>query len=578
MPDNILPPQLLNIFYGDDFPIPIEDQPSLPEWVNGLDHPNRRHWENLVLDVNHPLDVRIPRQPDNPTFHYDKLRLNPLHLQENHRTASALLEECLALKDRFKELDRRIIEDAVSAETEKALQALLPLEQQIAAYEASTMAKAERFEVSEEGEKTILSPQNGEQTDDYARATLSLLQQKHAIFVKERERLDAERQTPNSPFRLIERRDRVKAKYVHLMSELILLIEAIKHGMYLVLDEKPSYAVITVEDAQSASREHQSRAGLFPEVHVKQQYAMVLQFSLLMSRPDAFNPDLFDGPLADALRNSDWTNREVLLNTYTKLVYNYADMDLDTFDVEDFVKKVRQKSTDPDAIEKLVRRAHNIATAEKKRLARGPDIETDIRTYLWASAKTLQADGLYREETIVQTTIADILSHQKGQTTKWQDVYKKGIADGKFDFKLSPDMPCFHGAQDVRLMGITAEVLISRTRGIVRYDYRFKRKNRHLWTPERSQRDKEGRIARFRVVPPTQHDENPTFVQFASTANFPQDSAMTSLSASPLFHGTKAIKNFDPFSGNWHVNMALADATATVQDIAVYLHISHKAR
>lgn len=578
MPDNILPPQLLNIFYGDDFPIPVEELPSLPDWVNGLDHPIRRQWEDLVLDVNHPLNVRVPRQPDNPTFHYDKLRLNPLHLQENHRTASALLEECLALKDRFKELDRRIIEDAVSAETEKALQALLPLEQQITAYESGTMAKANRFEVSEDGEKTILSPQNGEETEDYARATLSLLQQKHAIFVKERERLDAERQTPNSPFRLIERRDRIKAKYVHLMSELILLIEAIKHGMYLVLDEKPSYAVITVEDAQSASREYQSRAGLFPEVHVKQQYAMVLQFSLLMSRPDAFNPDLFDGPLADALRNSDWTGREALLNTYTKLVYNYADMDLDAFDVENFVNKVRQKSTDPDAIEKLVRRAHNIATAEKKRLARGPDIETDIRTYLWASAKTLQADSLYREETIIQTTIRDILRLQKDQNTKWEDALKKGIAEGKFDFKLSPDMHCFHGTQDARLLGITAEVLLSPARHVVKYGYRFKRKNRYLWTPERRQKDKEGRITRFHIVPPTQHDENRTFVQFASTANFPQDSAMTSLSASPLFHGTKSIKNFNPFRGDWHMNVKLADAGATVADIAIYLHISYRAR
>lgn len=578
MPSNILPPQLLNIFYGDDFPIPEKEQPSLPDWVNGLDYPNRRHWEGLVLDVNHPLNVSVPRQPDAPTFHYDKLRLNPMHLLENHQTATGLLEECLALKDRFKELDRRIIEDAVSAETEKALQDLLPLEQQIAAFEASTMAKAEGYEVSETDKTTVVTPKTSPQTQDYAEATLSLLQQKHAIFVKERERLDAERNTPNSPFRLIERRDRIKAKYVHLMSELILLIEAIKHGMYLVLDEKPSYAVITVEDAQSASREYQSRAGLFPEVHVKQQYTMVLQFSLHMSRPDAFNPDLYDGPLGAALRNSDWTSREALLSTYTKLVYNYADMDLDAFDVEDFVKKARKKSNSPDATEKLVRRAHNIATAEKKRLARGPDIETDIRTYLWASAKTLQTDRLYREETIIQTTIADILSHQKGQTTKWQDVYRKGIADGKFDFKLSPDMPCFHGAQDMRLLGVTAEVLLSPARSVVKYGYRFKRKNRYLWTPERALRDKEGRIARFRVVPPKQHDENPTFVQFASTANFPQESAMTSLSASPLFHGTKSIKNFDPFHGAWHVNMALADATATVQDIAVYLHVSHRAR
>lgn len=235
---NFIPENTLRVLYGDNLKFDILDESrDFKDWCEDIKSPFRKDWQNVpeipVFEVN-------GTQSDLFKFSYDSKRFNPFHITSNFSKAMHLLDECYALKDSYKEYEVEILDQDAQFKISEKLAGIEVEELLLTKHKLYNISNAQRLKlIQTDGETEYVPDKDDVILSQGKELEIDLLEKKRKILIEEKERLKVASQNPKSPYNKNLICSRQKAKYVHRLTELVMLIEVLKHGLLIVKNVLP---------------------------------------------------------------------------------------------------------------------------------------------------------------------------------------------------------------------------------------------------------------------------------------------------------------------------------------------------
>lgn len=246
---NFISEHTLKVLYGDNKALPnLSGELSLEAWLNPIPLSFRKHWQKVGTT---DLAELTPIETGSYRFFYDKDQFNPFVLSANTVRAVDLLNICQELKDQYIELESRIINKDIEQKLAEQLN-------EIALEELSSQRPKT---VGLLHAKTILLEQKTGTTNSYQLTVEELFTEEldPSLLVLQRKKLETEKEQltrqreaashPGSPHNLHFQSSKLKGEYAYRFTQLVMCIEAIKHGLFILKNLAPENLKIEVSDA-----------------------------------------------------------------------------------------------------------------------------------------------------------------------------------------------------------------------------------------------------------------------------------------------------------------------------------------
>jgi|GEM_PF-6272542 len=547
----LIPYELLSKVYRSDFRDVESEIPRLEEWWNELPEDFRR-----VYPVDFSERIFDELNATGPTeFFYDRTQFNHLDFEKNYGLAIRLLEECYALKDTYKELDRRIFQEALQEELDKRELALSELEDAMIVDGFQTLGGAVRSHFVETEQGWEAQPASAAEEPALARA-LEIAEHRRSMRRYASDKLRAARATPGNSFRISEKRQRVKAKYFHTLVELVSLIEALRHGMHDVFGQSPVTLVVEASNVDSTVRHYRNRPGTFPEFDIVEDSILADSFADNFRQADSWFPALVQSVVREAAMHL-----QILLTTL-----DLKTSPLGELTAAEFIERCTPYVADPVKLAEDVNKAYAKHAERSAERRADIDVENDIRGYLWEVAKTLQAFELRSEDRIEPVSLKSALA--RGRSEGDAKEAWKAFCDGKMT-DLSLPVGQFGGT---RLLGVGAEMIVSSARTI-----KTKRKKNNdipqfdIYEPvEYAFIGKTGRVELEAHAP---GEASPRTIGFTTNSAIFEQSALSSQWGSPRFFGENRLKNICPEESKIRISLTPDFDRAKIEDVLLYAHV-----
>lgn len=561
---NIIPEELLNIIYRSKFKSREIDRPlsgdPFDEWCGTT--------PGNFGDLLQRYPIRIPpiAQPSRgggrdikiPSFNYDNKRFSFFKIEQNFSRAVSLLEECYALKDTFKQLDKTLMEEKAQELLNMELDKLTDIELRSIGAKLMSLSLAKIATISDKEENKEITV--SEHIVDF---DSQIFEQKKLLIRENQLRVEKERRTVDSPYRYNEKRDRAKHKYLHRINELVQLVEAVKHGMYDVHEIMPTYPVIDDDVISNSVSEYRGRRGLEPEVldSERGRYSVLAYKMLLRSYFESSGRFRIVSPVP-------------LGEKYDKkyiLFIQGGDIARHDHAFEQFLSESCFISDRPEEMKEFLLEARKKILDRIEILTPSLEIETDIREYLWETSVTLEKLQISSTEFIRKISVKDMFTESNS------DLDKQRLADFKSTKSVAFTLTrkFFSGTDDgtdtsrFLLKGICAEVIINNDK--FAKDHAFKSPPaKTKTTPEIKFVHQEylGQPVSFEVTTPSNKH-----VYFDSSINIKEQSGMTNVSSSPVLYGENIVENISIFGGQWHLSFRSEVKEAAWDDVYLFLHV-----
>lgn len=248
---NFIPERTLRVLYGNHQGLPeLPGERPFEDWCGDLLGPFRREWQQVPVI---PIRTTTYSGPILLEFNYDRTRLNPYHLQENFSRAMQLLDECYALKDTYKDYEVQILNEEAMFDMFEKQQAIATAELELmrknlySVFNAQTLVSGQ-----EDGKNTLKGKPEDVLPGESEELAIELKKQKMALEKEDMDRLKKASTDLGSPYNKHGVVARLKAKYAHRFTELVMHVEVIKHGLLILNGKKPGVFTITEEDLNDA--------------------------------------------------------------------------------------------------------------------------------------------------------------------------------------------------------------------------------------------------------------------------------------------------------------------------------------
>ncbi|MBK7667309.1 MAG: hypothetical protein IPJ32_08150 [Sphingobacteriaceae bacterium] len=254
---NYVPPSILRILFGENKELPINDDYSIQNWCDELKPQYRRQWE-MIRDI--PRNK--PKKPDNFVFDYETARINPFQIDKNFNNAVKLLEDCYNVKDAVNDLEVKIIDQAALFKISDLLDALSLKEEPVIKRKQTTINNTQTLIYDQVNDKNAKISADISSEDGINQLEIDIINQRREIQKAERKRKEVEFNSLGSPYNLTLKLSRLKAKHTHLLRELTMLVEAIKHGLFIVYKKPPFKLIIDKESLKDSISRYKQEVDL----------------------------------------------------------------------------------------------------------------------------------------------------------------------------------------------------------------------------------------------------------------------------------------------------------------------------
>ncbi len=241
-------PRNLQILLGDNISeITISPEKDLkfinPEWVDGpplkfpvelIPIPEPKIDDRLLEYLRGEVPTAPVVQPKVYKFYYDRAVYNPYAVNKNLMDAINLHADCIELRKQVRNIRLKQKVEDDQYELEKKLEEFASQELELIRMRSTNISYAKKLQTNE-GETT------GTFDEEATEKEIALAQSVKEITNKFREKIRQEKRTITSLYSDQIDLQRAEIKYWYKFTELVMLLQAIKHGLYLIFGMEPKH-------------------------------------------------------------------------------------------------------------------------------------------------------------------------------------------------------------------------------------------------------------------------------------------------------------------------------------------------